>query len=357
LRRAFEPEAGEDDLSPAALLAVATVSGAFAEARAIQTEFLYGAPDVVPAYAQPQEATPVDNMHNPFAKNPELADRYLRRLGPKDHVEHLILHQRNTRRPRWENYVSYAKARAFEAARKAAREEADRQRLPGVTIFGKVDRRNLQDQGQAIAACRRGRTPFVLVDPISGPDSFLAVHGDTLWASAAIAAFSLEDIATAVISGPAIAVTSRSCGLISLNASQWIPITETSHTPELMGSNLILPGGAAPRPSFQLVTPPEMDAFNWLSGNAMILNAVVLGGIGAGFQPSCYPWDACVVPVAAAAGRTVARVDTQECLNAEQLHGLLLDTLSQAERLPGMVIARHEVAAKRLVRKVRKYPA
>ena len=355
--RTFNPEVGEDDLSPAALLAAATVSGAFAEARAIQTEFLYGAPDVPPLDAQPHEATSVNDMPNPFAENAELADQYLRRLGPKDRVGHLILHQRNTSRPTWENYVSYANARAFEAAREAVREEAGHRRLPRIGIFGKVDKRDLRGHGQAIAACIRGRIPFVLVDPISGPDSFLAVHGHTLWASAAIAAFSPDDIAVAVVSGPAIAVTSRNCGFVSLNASPWIPIAETSRAPELMRSSLILSGGVSPHPSLQVVTPPEIGAFSWLSGNAMILNAVVLGGIGAGFQPSCYPWDACVVPVAAAAGRTVARVDTEECLNLDQIHRLLLDTLLQAERVPGMVIARHEVAAKRLVRRVRESPA
>jgi len=89
----------------------------------------------------------------------------------------------------------------------------------------------------------------------------------------------------------------------------------------------------------------------------MTLNAFVLGGFGAGFQPSCYPWDACAVPVAAAAGRTVARVDTQDVLETEEIEKLLLDNICRAERLPGLVIARHEVAARRLVRKVREYPA
>ena len=110
-------------------------------------------------------------------------------------------------------------------------------------------------------------------------------------------------------------------------------------------------------PSFQFLAPPEMDAFNWLSGNAMILNAFVLGGFGAGFLPSCYPWDAYAVPVAAAAGRTVARVDTQACMDTGELEQLLLERIFRAERLPGLVIARHEVAAKRLVRRVREYPA
>jgi hypothetical protein len=357
LRRAFEPEAADDDLSAAALLAAATVSGAFAEARAIKTELLRGAQDVLPSGPQPEEATPVDEMPNPFAENPELADRYLRRLGPRDRVEHVVLHQRNTRRPRWENHVRYVNARALDAAREAARAEVRRQGLPEPIVLGPPDRRNLEDQAEALAECLRGRTPFVLANPISGPDCFLAVYGDTLWAAAAFAVVSPEDTATAVASGPALAVTSRGRGLVSFGDSQWIPITRTSQTPELIRSNLILPGGAASVPSFPLAIAPEMDAFNWLSGNAMILNALVLGGIGAGFQPSCYPWDACAVPVAAAAGRTVARVDTQECLGTEELEQLLLDTMLRAERLPGLVIARHEVAAKRLVRKLREYSA
>ena len=269
----------------------------------------------------------------------------------------MILHQRNTRRPRWEDHVRCAKARAFDAAREAARAEARRQHLHDPVVSGPADRRDLADRAKALAECLGGPTPFVLVNPISGPDCFLAVHGDALWASAAIAAVSPEDTATAVASGPAVAVTSRGRGLICLGRGPWIPITETSQTPELIRSNMILPGGVVPVPSFQFVAPPEMDALNWLSGNAMILNALVLGGIGAVFQPSCYPWDACAVPTAAAAGRTVARVDTQECLDPAESERLLLETVLRAERLPGLVIARHEVAARRLVRKVREYPA
>jgi hypothetical protein len=354
---AFEPEDDDDDLSPAAQLAVAAASGAFAEARAVKTELLFGARDVLPPDTHPLEATPVDEMPNPFAANLELADRYLRRLGPKDHVEHVIMRERNARRPRWETYVSHANARAFQAAWTAARGAARRLGLPDVVVFGKVGRRELSGQGERITRCLRNRTPFVLVNAISGPDCYLAVHGDTLWASAAIAGAGPEDTATAVASGPAIAVTSHGRGLISLSGSAWLPVTETSHSPELIRSNLILPGGFSSVPSFQLVAPPEMDALKWLSGNAMTLNAFVLGGFGAGFQPSCYPWDACAVPVAAAAGRTVARVDTQDVLETEEIEKLLLDNICRAERLPGLVIARHEVAARRLVRKVREYPA
>jgi hypothetical protein len=353
LRRAFEPQAEHDELSPAARLAAAAVSGAFAEAKAIKTELLYGVQDVVVPDPQAGEATPVDEVHNPFTEKPDLADRYLRRLGPKDHVEHLLLHQRNARRPRWESYISYATVRAFGAARAEVR----RQGGPDVVIFGRADRRERQDQGQAIAECLLSRTPFVLVNPISAPDCYLAVHGETLWASAAIATVGPEDTATAVASGSAVAVTSHGHGVISLSDSPWIPITETGQNPELIRSNLILPGGTASVPSFQFVAPPEMDAVTWLSGNAMILNAFVLGGFGAGFLRSCYPWDAYAVPVAAAAGRTVARVDTQECLGTEALEQLLLDRIVRAERVPGLVIARHEVAAKRLVHRVREYPA
>ena len=166
-------------------------------------------------------------MHNPFAEDPELADRYLWRLGPKDRVEHVVLHQRNSWRPRWESYVSYVNVRAFEAARVEVR----RRGVPDAVIFGKADRRERDDQGRAIAECLRGRTPFVLVNPISGPDCYLAVHGETLWASAAIAAASPEDTATAVASGPAVAVTSHGRGLISLGGSPGSRSPKPARTP------------------------------------------------------------------------------------------------------------------------------
>lgn len=352
MRRADKTEA-DDDLSPAARLAAVAVSGAFAEAKAVKTELLYGVQDVPPADPQPGEATPVDDVHNPFTAKPDLADRYLRQLGPADRVEHLLLHQRNTRRPRWESYVGHATARAFDAARTEVRRQAD----PDAVVLSRADRRDRHDQGRTIAEYLRRQRPFVLVSSISGADCYLAVHGETLWASAAIAAASPDDTATAVASGQAVAVTSYGRGLISLGGGPWIPIAETSQNPELIRSNLILPGGLASVPSFQFVAPPELDAFTWLSGNAMILNAFVLGGFGAGFLRSCHTWDAYAVPIAAAAGRTVARVDTQECLDTEALEELLLDRIVRAERLPGLVIARHEVAAKRLVHRVREYPA
>jgi hypothetical protein len=333
------------------------VSSAFAEARAIKTELLYGAQDVLAAETPTEEAAPVDDVFNPFTGDPERADVFLRRLGPKDRDEQVILHQWNARRPRWENYARYANARAFDAAREAARAEARRQHLPDPVVADAADRGKLADRTVVFAECLCRPTPLVLVNPISGPDCFLAVHSDALWASAAIAAVSLKDTATAVASGSAVTVTSRGRGLISLGRGPWIPITATSRTPELITSSLILPGGVVPVPAFQFVAPPAMNALNWLSGNAMILNALVLGGIGAAFQPSCYPWDACAVPAAAAAGRTVVRVDTQECLGPAESEQLLLATILQAEQLPGLVIARHEVAARRLVRKVREYPA
>jgi hypothetical protein len=329
------------------------VSGSFAEAKIIQTEILLGDLEALPLDAQPEATPSIDDMPNPFIRDPDLADRYLRELGPKDRVEHLMLHQRNTRRPRWDDYVSYANARAHKAAQASAIDC-----VPRVAIFGKSDGLSHKERGRTIEDCLRAKRPFVVVDAISGVGNFLAVHGDALWASTAIAVLDLEDIASAVASGPATAVTSRGRGMLSLGANPWIPITEISHTPELITSCIVPLGRASHRLSFlQLLAAPELDSIYGLSGNAMILNGVVLGGTGAAFQPPCYAWDACVAPIASAAGRTVARIDTQEFLGTDQLHSQLLSSAVNGERLPGLVIARHEVAARQLVRRVRKHPA
>ena len=115
--RAHEPHAEDDVLSPIAKLAAGTVSGALAEAKTIRVELVHGGlGDLVP-HAGHEAVMSIDDVPNPFAgADPNLADQYLRRLGPRDRVEHLILHERNTRRPTWDDYVHHAGSRAFEAA-------------------------------------------------------------------------------------------------------------------------------------------------------------------------------------------------------------------------------------------------
>jgi hypothetical protein len=205
----------------------------------------------------------------------------------------------------------------------------------------------------------RAHKPLAVIEPISGVDAFFAVHGDTLWASATIAVSEQGHIATAIVSGRAAAVISRDRGFLSLEASDWSPIRDFVRTPELNRSRVVPLGRDITERVWFLehLSGLELDSIYGPSGNATIFNGVVLGGVGAGFLPSGYAWNACVAPVAAAAGRTVARADTQQRLNTGQLHRLLLRSLVRGERLPDLIIARHEVAARQLVRGARTFPA
>lgn len=343
--------ANDDDLSPAAQLAAVAVSSASKEARAVQAEVLRGELDDLPAAAPLQEEPWVNDLPDLLGdRDPDQCLRFPR----QDNVEHLALYQWNTGRLSWENYVDHANSRAFEAAYEAAIHHC-----PGLAIFGTSDGLSHLERGREIKRCLKANKPLVVVEAISGTDDFLAVHGDTLWASAAMAVYGHGHVATAVASGRAVAVTSWDHGFLSLEASPWSPIGNLAHTPELIRSRVVPLGRSITDPLWflQLLRMLELDSIYGPSGNAMILNGVVLGGTGAGFLPPGYAWNACVAPIAAAAGRTVARVDTEEHLTTKQLHSLLLRSLLKDERLPGLVIARHELAARQLVRGLRKSPA
>jgi hypothetical protein len=329
-----------------------TVSGALEEAKTIQTEFLCTEPGDLPTGAPLDEEPSIDDVPSLLEAGSD-PDEILR-LGPRDYVEHLALQRENSGRLSWDDYVGYASDRAFEAACAAAVDHS-----PGLMIFGMGDGLSHLERGREIRDCLRANKPLVVVDAISGAGDFLAVHGDTLWASAALAAYGRGHIATAVASGRAVAVTSWNRGFLSLEAGRWAHIGRFAHTPELIRSRVVPLGKDITDPLrfLQLLSVLELDSIYGPSGNAMILNAIVLGGTGAGFLPSGYAENAFVAPIAAAAGRTVARVDTQQHLNTAELHNLLLGGLLTGEQLPGLVIARHELAARQLVHGVGKFPA
>jgi len=340
-------DANDVELSPAARLAAKAASGGVNEARIVQTEILrdeLDLPEIAPSAAEPW----VDELPNLLGgRDP---DDCLR-LPQQDHAEHLELYQSNTGRLGWDNYLEYATGRTFAAAHAAAIEQC-----PSAAVFGTSDGLSHPERGRQIKACMKKDIPVVVVEAISGANEFLAVHGDTLWASAAIAVCGHRDVATAVASGGAVAVTSWDVGFLTLEATSWSPIGNLAHMPELIRSRMVPLGKDISDPVWllQLLRMLESDSIYGPSGNAMILNGIVLGGTGAAFLPPDYAWHACAAPIAAAAGRTVARVDTEEHLTTKQLHALLLRSLLKGERLPGLVIARHELAARQLVRRLPK---
>ena len=340
--------ANDDELSQAARLAATGASSARNVARAVQEEILLDELDDLPDGFPLEEEPWVDDLPDLLGdQDPDQCLRFPR----QDQAEHLKLLRSNTERLSWDNYLDYARGRAFAAAYGAAIHQC-----PGAAVFGTSDGLSHLERGRQIKSCLKAGRPLVVVEAISGADEFLAVHGDTLWASAAIAVYGYRHVAVAVASGRAVAVTSWDLGFLSLEASCWSPIGNLAHTPELIRSRMVPLGRGISDPLWflQLLRMLELDWIYGPSGNAMILNGVVLGGTGAAFLPPGYAWQACVVPIAAAAGRTVARIDTEEYLTTKQLHRLLLRSLLKGERLPGLVIARHELAARQFMRGLRR---
>ena len=334
----------DDELSLAARLAATVASSAQNEARTVQEEILRGELDDLPAVAPLEEEPWVDDLPDLLGgRDPDQCLRFPRQ------DQHFKLYQSNTGRLSWDNYRDHAAGRAFEAGSEAAIRHC-----PGAAVFGTGDELSHLERGRHIKSCLKANKPLVVVEAISGADESLAVHGDTRWASAAIAVYDHGHVATAIASGRTVAVTSWDLGFVSFEGGSWWPIGNLAHTPELISSRVVPLGGGISDPFLRKL---ELDSIYGPSGNAMILNGVVLGGMGAAFLPPGYAWDACVAPIAAAADRTVARIDTEERLTAEQLHGLLLRSLLKGERLPGLVIARHELAARRLVHRLRKWLA
>ena len=197
------------------------MSSALKEARAVQAEILRGELDDLPAAAPLQEELWIDDLPNLLGdRDPDQCLRFPR----KGHVDHLALYQWNTGRLSWDNYVNHANSRAFEAAYEAATHHC-----PGLAIFGTSDGLSHLERGQEIKSYLKANKSLVVVEAISGTDDFLAVHGDTLWASAAMAVYGHGHIATAVASGRAVAVTSWTTGSCHLKQAPG-PRSVTSRT-------------------------------------------------------------------------------------------------------------------------------
>jgi hypothetical protein len=332
------------------------VSAVLAEAPSIRDGGLGGAAlGPPPGWLGP--AAGVDEVPDSFRTAPFTAERYLadwhrRTLGPADSAENLAVRHRNSQRPTWEACVKNAETQAFAAAHEAVVSQ-----FPDLTIFNTTGRSaglfsfEIEDYLQA-------KKPFMLLSTIDRADLFLAIRGSGLWAAAAIAIFDLHDMAVAVASGQAVAVSSNDYGFLSLEGGPWFPITDVEPRPELLQSCIMPPDTSSYR--VRLLGSSEMTGLEpvyGMTGAGIMLNGVVLGAISAGIQPPCHPWDACVAPIAAAAGCAVSPIDELAYLGVSELHDTMLHTLRTRELYPSLVIARHKFAARQLVRRVREYPA
>jgi hypothetical protein len=319
---------GEADL--AALLA----SGGLAEVRKIRADLLrHPLGELVP---EPGEGgVAVDDKPNPFG-NPMAADAYLRDAGPASPVVPLVIPPPDP----WQQHAAYTTARAFRVAGQLGTAAC-----PRLVVLGRGDGLGPAERARTVDACLRGRRPCAVIQPVDGITRFLAVDSEDRCASVAIVAFSFQHVAVAVATGSAVAVGTHHAALIRRGGGPWILARDLPVRPVLASS--VAAPAAIPGPGGRLF--PE-----W--GNQILLNGVLLGGVEAAYQPQCWPCDGAASYIAAAAGRTVARAVTGRCLShPHEVQALLISALRRGGRIPGLVVARHELAARRLLKQLRRY--
>jgi hypothetical protein len=287
-------------------------------------------------------STFVDHMSHSFT-SPDMADRFLRGITSPEDVIHLPVPGPVSR----EQHAQYALARTLRVVRQAGDDM-----LPGLAMFGQGDGLGHRQQGNAIRNCLRRKEPFAVVKPFDNLDRFLGFYGEDTFASVAIVARGPQHVAISVATGSTVAVGSHHVALVQRDTSTWIRMSELSDLPVLHSSI------AAP-PGTPIGDEVESSAFFPESGNATLLNGVLLGGIEAAYQPDSWPWDVAASYIAAAAGRTVVQASggprsrRRTPLTAADVQSILVKALTEGEKVPGLVIARGELAAHRLINHLR----
>lgn len=349
---------GIDGLRHEAVLASEVVAGAVADARWARTEILLGRVADLPSPAAGEPTVPVDDVGNPFLFDPARPDEWdpraaevldkIAEIGPKDPAARWRLRRENTARPTWRELIAAANARAFATARAIALRGE-----PDLLVVGKGDGMEHAERGALIRDCLASGRKVLVIDALDGVEQYMAVFGEAFWCASAMAIHDPDRVAAAVASGMVTTVADGDRVLISIDNAPWMPSEELGHLPEQVPSIVLPLTKSEYRAELSSLLMPSRDATIYgFSGNPFILNAILLGGASAGLQRSCRPWDAVIAPVAAAAGCWVARLDTQEHLDAEQVQSLLIESLINGEKVPALVLAKHEVAAKQLIREL-----
>lgn len=276
----------------------------------------------------------VDDIPNPF-KTPPIAARFLRQ---SEGAGELYMPPPAY----WEQHCGYAAARAFRVA-----SQAGIHALPELKVFGNGDGLSRRRRADMISESLHDRHPFALINPIDNLTTFLAIDGDDHYASVAIVVRNPRHVAVAVAAGSTVAVGTHHVALIHRDDGRWTPVGELPDVPVLHGS-IAAPIGTRGRSEAQ--TRALFPA-----GNPILLSGVILGGIEAAYQPDSWPCDCAAMYIAAAAGYTIVRAVSGKKLNhpAEVQHDLIR-ALSDGGRVPGLIAARDELAARRALTYLRK---
>lgn len=321
------------DACPEADMAALLVMQARAEAQLVRADLRHRPlRELAPEPAE--TAIPVDDMLNPFT-TPVIADRYLRRLRPSDDVVHLLPAPRQTS---WEQHAGYIEARTFRVV-----SQAGTTALPGLRVFGSGDGLSRTRRADEISACLRDRHPLAVISPIDSMTRFLAIDGEDRYASAAIVARSLHHVAVAVAAGPTTAVGTHHMALISHGDDQWIPASDLPYSP-------VLPGSIAAPINAPGTAEPQARTLFPGCGNPVLLHGIILGGIEAAYQPDFWPCDGAALYIAVAAGRATMKTQSgKRLLTPYQVQALLVNALRKGKKVPGLITARDELAARRLL--------
>ena len=202
-----------------------------------------------------------------------------------------------------------------------------------------------------VKACLREKRPVAVIKPIDYMTRFLSFDGEDGYASVAFVACGLQHVAVSVAAGPTVAVGNHHVARVQRDSSTWIRISDLSDLPVLHGSF------AAP---IGTPTGDEVEPASFFpeSGNPTLLNGVLLGGIEAAYQPDCRPCDVAVSYLAAAAGAPLsgpaaALALPNVPLTAAYVLEILIKALLDGDKVPGLVVARGELAAHRLINYLR----
>lgn len=314
-------------------LAALLASGGLAEARKIRTDLLrHPLGELAP---EPGEGgVAVDEKPNPFG-DPVAADAYLRDARSAGPVVPLVIPAPDP----WPQHAAYITARAFRIVGRLGTGAC-----PRLVVLGHGDGLGPAERARVIDACLRDRCPFAVIQPVDGITGFLAVDSEDRCASVAIVAFSFQHVAVAIATGSAVAVGTHHAALVRRDGGPWISARDLPVRP-------VLPSSVAAPAAIPVPFGPRFP--EW--GNQILLNGVVLGGVEAAYQPGCWPCDGAASYIAVAAGCIAIRALTRRCLShPHEVQALLVSALRRGGTIPGLVIARHELAARRLLSQLRR---
>jgi hypothetical protein len=227
---------------------------------------------------------------------------------------------------------------------------------PGLAVFGTGDGLDDTQRAERVRGCQRKNRPFAVIYPVDNIASFLGMRGDGRYASVAIVARDLQHLVVAVSAGPTLAVAQQGELLISQDDGPLLQPSQPLGGPILSGSYVLLstpePGrtsclAGCPRTAPGGIALPE-------PANPILLNGILLGGVEAGYQPDCTPWEGAASYLAAIGGRVILDADRGKKLkHPHQVHDLIGHALRSGERMPSLIVARDDLSARRLFDRVR----